>query len=59
MNILTLFILLAALAAGLVLVWYVVSRRRHARRKAKVIASLLRKKGEAWQRLSRSAAGAP
>ena len=59
MNVLSILILSAALAAVLSATWFFVAWRRHARRKAQVIAGLLRRKGEAWQRLSRSAAGAP
>ena len=56
---LVVFALVALFAAYLFVVWYVAARRRHARRKAQVIASLRRKKSGAWARLSRSSAGAP
>jgi hypothetical protein len=53
------FALAATLAAYLFVIWYLAARRRHARRKAQVIASLRRKQGAAWSRLGNSAAGAP
>ena len=59
LNTLILLALATLLAAYPILLWYVAARRRHARCKAQVIASLRRQRGAAWERLRNSAAGAP
>ena len=53
------FALAALFAAYLLAILFVTARRRRARRKAQVIASLRRKHDAAWTRLRNSAAGAP
>ena len=53
------FALLALLAAYVATVWIVVVRRRRARIEAVKLALSRHKAGGAWDRLDRSAAGAP
>ena len=52
-------LILALIPLSLGLAWYVAARRRRAEHKARLIAAINRRKGEAWQRLAGSAAGAP
>ena len=54
-----LFSLLAMLAAYGAIVWIVLARRRRARIAAVKAALIRHKAGGAWDRLGRSAAGAP
>jgi hypothetical protein len=51
--------LLALIPLSLGLACYTAARRERAQHKARLVAAIKRRKGEAWQRLARSAAGAP
>ena len=61
MNVQTIVIyaLVAMLAGYVAILWYVAFRRRRDRAKAMKAALLRQRSDPAWQRLSRSSAGAP